>query len=76
MTKKELIESLSDFNDNDDVNVVVMKPMLLANDMTGYYIDHPDFYCDLEVDEIGNWSIFFRDREGNEAFGEKMNERS
>ena len=50
---------------------VVMRPMEFEDRRVGWYIDHPDFYCDIEPDEAGIWSVFFRDKNGKEAFGEK-----
>ena len=41
---------------------VVMKPM--TSEITGnvgYYVSHPEFYCDIEKDANGVWSIYFRD---------------
>lgn len=40
---------------------------------SGYYIDHPEFYCDLE-EEKGVWSVYFRDKKTDqEVFEEQSN---
>ena len=28
----------------------------------GWYVDTPEVYCDIERDDKGEWSIFFRER--------------
>ena len=36
-----------------------------------WYLDGPDFYCDVERDDAGAWTVFFRDQKtGQEGFGE------
>lgn len=37
----------------------------------GWYIDHPEFYADIEPDEAGVWSVYFREKSGKDAFGER-----
>ena len=52
---------------------VTMRPMEFEDGRVGWYIDHPNFYCDLEPDESGVWSVFFRERNtGKEAYGERQ----
>ena len=61
------------------LGVLVMRPMRFTNehgdldpDRAGWYIDGPGFYCDVERDAAGQWSVFFREcRSGAEAYGEK-----
>jgi len=49
----------------------VFRPMHHEDGRQAWYLDHPDLYCDVEQDEAGKWSIFFKDRRaGHEAFGE------
>ena len=50
--------------------LVAMRPMQFEDGRVGWYVDHPDFYCDIEPDEHGVWSVFFRDKDGKEAFAE------
>lgn len=37
----------------------------------GYYINHPDFYCDLE-EEGGVWSVYFRDKKTDQEVFEEQ----
>ncbi len=38
----------------------------------GWYIDGPEFYCDVERAASGEWSVYFKDRAtGKDAFGKK-----
>lgn len=52
--------------------VVTMKRMEFDDGRIGWYVDHPEFYADIEPDaETGKWSIFFRDRSGAEGYAER-----
>jgi len=52
--------------------LIQMKEMQLENGSVAYYVQHPDFYCDIEQDENGVWSVYFRDRiTGQEVYKEK-----
>jgi hypothetical protein len=54
-----------------NANAVLMQRMEFDDGRVGWYITHPDFYCDIEPDKDGIWSVFFRDKNGSEAFGER-----
>lgn len=63
----------SALTDGLGANHVAMRPIQFEDGRLGWYIDHPDFYCDLEPDINGTWSVFFRDRAtGKEVFGERQ----
>lgn len=52
--------------------IVTMTQMHHEDGSVGYFIDHPEFYCDIEREDNGKWSVFFRDRQTDEeAFGEQ-----
>lgn len=60
----EAIKAVSD-------EVVTMRPMTFDDGRKGWYIDHPEFYCDLEPNpDTGKWSVFFKDKNGFEGYGE------
>lgn len=58
------------------VGSAVMLPMEFEDGRRGYFIDTPEFYCDIEPDaETGTWSVFFRDqKDGSEGFGINIKE--
>jgi hypothetical protein len=57
--------------EHDAAPVVSMRPMEAEDGRKGWYIDHPDFYCDIEPDELtGKWAVFFRDKQGREGYAE------
>lgn len=50
---------------------LIMRRMDFEDGRVGYYIDHQDFYCDIERDLDEIWSVFFRDKDsGKEGFAE------
>ena len=59
---------------NTQLDAVIMRPMQFDDGRIGWFIDHPEFYCDIEQDTDGKWSVFFRDRKTqNKAFAEYPN---
>lgn len=54
-----------------DAGTVVMRPMEHEDGRKAWYIDHPEFYCDVEPDADGKWSVFFRDKQGREGFADQ-----
>lgn len=49
-----------------------LKPMIFDDGRKGWFVDHPEFYIDIEPDETGKWSCFFRHKpSGKEAFAER-----
>jgi hypothetical protein len=51
-----------------------MVPMEFGDGRVGYYLNTPEFYCDIEPDKNGVWSVFFRDmKTGSEGYGVKPN---
>ena len=53
--------------------VVAMRPCDFEHGL-GWYIDHPEFYADIEPDEAGVWSVYFSEKSGKsgkDAFGER-----
>lgn len=51
---------------------VTMRPCEFRHGI-GWYIDHPDFYCDVEREENGRWSVFFREHATkSEGYGEQQ----
>lgn len=49
---------------------VKMHKMTHEDGCIGWFVDHPDFYCDIEQED-GRWSVFFRDKASNaEGYGE------
>lgn len=55
---------------NEGRPIVTMKHMTMEDGSDGWYADHPEFYCDIEKTEEGDWSIFFKDKNGKEAYKE------
>ena len=55
-----------------DAPSITMRRMDFDDGRVGWYIDHPEFYCDIEPDSSGVLSVFFRDKNGREAFGERV----
>jgi hypothetical protein len=49
----------------------VMRPMESDDGRKGWYIGLPEFYCEIERARDGTWAVFFRDKEGREAYGER-----
>jgi hypothetical protein len=50
----------------------IMVPMEFEDGRIGYYLNTPEFYCDIEPDGRGVWSVFFRDtKTGLEGYGVK-----
>jgi hypothetical protein len=55
----------------------LMRKMEFDDGRVGWYIDNKDFYCDIEPDENGKLSVFFRDRKsGKEVFKEYNDNKS
>lgn len=52
---------------------VAMRPMYYDDGrLKGWYIDHPEFFCDIDREtEGGPWSVFFRDKQGYEGYAEQ-----
>lgn len=54
-----------------DVPAVQMRPMEFEDGRKGWYVDHPEFYADIEPNTEGQWTVFFKDRNGGEGYGER-----
>lgn len=52
---------------------VSMRPMEFDDGRKGWYIDHPEFYADIEPDpDSGRWTVFFREKAtGREGYAER-----
>lgn len=54
--------------------ITTMVPMEFEDGRVGYYLNTPEFYCDIEPDKSGVWSVFFKDmKTGSEGYGVKPN---
>ena len=49
---------------------LAMHPMESENGTKGWYVDGPDFYCDIERAPGEQYSIFIRHKDGTEGFAE------
>lgn len=50
---------------------VFMRPMSSDDGRNGWYVDGPGFYCDIEPNNEGQYSVFFRDKDGKEGYAEQ-----
>jgi hypothetical protein len=63
-----IIRDAIDRVDTDPKHIMV--PMNFEGGRVGYYLNTPEFYCDIEPDKNGVWSVFFRDmKTGSEGYG-------
>ena len=46
--------------------------MMSDDGRQSYYVDAPGFYCEIEPNESGQYSVFFRDDKGREGFAESL----
>lgn len=45
-----------------------MREMITSDGLKSWYVDAPEFYCEIEPTKSGQYEIFFRDKNGKEGF--------